>query len=57
VRGGGGQTFSAGYTLMRAGESVADAWDRADTLLYSAKRAGRDRAVTDVTSRGGLLRP
>jgi diguanylate cyclase (GGDEF)-like protein/PAS domain S-box-containing protein len=44
-----GQTFSAGYTLMQAGESVADAWDRADTLLYTAKRAGRDRAVTDVT--------
>jgi PleD family two-component response regulator len=35
---------------MRVGESVADAWDRADTLLHAAKRVGRDRAVTDATS-------
>jgi diguanylate cyclase (GGDEF)-like protein/PAS domain S-box-containing protein len=42
-----GQCFSAGYTTMRAGESVADAGDRADILLYTAKRQGRDRAVTD----------
>ena len=41
----------AGYTLMRAGESVADAWDRADTLLYTAKRRGRDRAITDDETR------
>jgi len=46
-----GQTFSAGYTLMRVGESVADAWDRSDTLLYTAKRRGRHRAVTDDDTR------
>ncbi len=46
-----GQTFSAGYTTMRAGESVADAWDRADTLLYTAKRRGRRIAVTDDDTR------
>ena len=44
------QTFSAGYTTMRGGESVADTWDRADTLLYAAKRQGRDRAITDITT-------
>lgn len=46
-----GQTFSAGYTTMRVGESVADTWDRADTLLYTAKRRGRHRAITDDDSR------
>jgi len=42
-----GLTFSAGYTTMADGESVADTWDRADTLLYTAKHRGRDRTVTD----------
>ncbi len=41
------QTFSAGFTTLRAGESVADCWDRADTLLYRAKRRGRNRVITD----------
>ena len=44
-----GLTFSAGHTTMADGESVADTWDRADTLLYTAKHHGRDRTVTDLT--------
>jgi diguanylate cyclase (GGDEF)-like protein/PAS domain S-box-containing protein len=56
-----GQSFSAGYTTMRAGESVADAVDRADALLYTAKRRGRRRAVTDdnhpVTPIAGTTSP
>jgi diguanylate cyclase (GGDEF)-like protein len=42
-----GLTFSAGHTTMADGESVADTWDRADTLLYTAKHRGRDRIITD----------
>lgn len=41
------QTFSAGHTTLRPNESVTDCWDRADDLLYAAKRAGRHRALTD----------
>ncbi len=41
------QTFSAGHTTLRPNESVTDCWDRADDLLYTAKRAGRHRALTD----------
>ena len=44
-----GLIFSAGHTTMTDGESVADTWDRADTLLYTAKHHGRDRTVTDRT--------
>ncbi len=46
-----GQTFSAGHTTMQAGESVAATLDRADTLLYTAKRHGRDRIITDHHTR------
>lgn len=46
-----GQTFSAGHTTMQAGESVANTLDRADTLLYTAKRHGRDRIITDHHTR------
>jgi diguanylate cyclase (GGDEF)-like protein/PAS domain S-box-containing protein len=42
-----GLTFSAGHTTMNTGETVADTWDRADTLLYTAKRTGRARTLTD----------
>ncbi len=43
----GGRTLSGGFTRRRVGESVADALDRADRLLYEAKAAGRDRLLTD----------
>jgi len=38
-------TFSAGLTAWRAGDSLRDALARADTALYQAKAAGRDRLV------------
>jgi diguanylate cyclase (GGDEF)-like protein/PAS domain S-box-containing protein len=42
-----GLTFSAGHTTIADGESVADTWDRADTLLYNAKHRGRNQIITD----------
>lgn len=42
-----GQTFSAGHTTLRAGESVDDCFDRADMLLYQAKREGGARSYGD----------
>jgi len=36
-------TFSAGVTAWRAGESLDDTIERADTALYEAKRAGKNR--------------
>ena len=43
-----GQNFSAGYTTLRAGESVDDCFDRADMLLYRAKRDGGARSYGDA---------
>ncbi|GGG15600.1 hypothetical protein GCM10007304_32130 [Rhodococcoides trifolii] len=40
-------TFSAGYSTTRPGESFWECFDRADMLLYRAKREGRGRALTD----------
>jgi diguanylate cyclase (GGDEF)-like protein/PAS domain S-box-containing protein len=40
-----GQTFCAGHTTLRAGESPSDCFARADALLYRAKRAGPGRVV------------
>lgn len=42
-----GQTFSAGHTTHRVGESLATCWDRADTHLYRAKGDGKNRVATD----------
>lgn len=36
--------MSAGITLARPGEQISDAFARADTALYRAKQAGRDRS-------------
>lgn len=41
-----GQTFSAGYDLLRADESVLDCLERVDGHLYRAKNLGRNQAVT-----------
>ncbi|MER8444738.1 GGDEF domain-containing protein [Mesorhizobium sp. M1066] len=38
-----GYTFSAGIALALSGDAVADVLSRADTALYSAKMAGRNR--------------
>lgn len=40
------QTFSAGYDLLRADESILDCLERVDEHLYRAKSLGRDRCVT-----------
>ncbi len=38
-------TFSAGLTLMRSDESLQPALERADSAMYQAKQAGRNRVV------------
>lgn len=42
----GAITISAGVTQWRAGESVAEFVQRADTALYASKAAGRNRVTT-----------
>lgn len=42
-----GLTFSAGYTVRAADEGLRGTLDRADALMFRAKRAGRNRMVTD----------
>lgn len=42
-----GQTFCAGHTTLRDDETVSDCFDRADALLYRAKRAGAGRIIGD----------
>ena len=41
-----GTTLSIGATEIRPGENVMQIWKRADELLYQAKEAGRNQAVT-----------
>ncbi|MFI8565553.1 GGDEF domain-containing protein [Rhodococcus sp. NPDC078407] len=43
-----GVTFSAGYTLQRPNEGLRHTLDRADALMFRAKRDGRNRMVTDA---------
>ncbi|MFD6547945.1 GGDEF domain-containing protein, partial [Bacillus cereus] len=45
-----GVTFSAGYTLQRPNEGLRSTLDRADALMFQAKRAGRNRMITDAPS-------
>ncbi|KQU57358.1 hypothetical protein ASG84_17475 [Rhodococcus sp. Leaf278] len=47
------QTFSAGHTTLRRGESVDDCFDRADMLLFQAKRDGGARSYSDGSRRPG----
>ncbi len=41
-------TFSAGLTELRAGETLDEAVERADSALYQAKSRGRDRVAVQV---------
>ena len=43
-------TFSAGVVGVRSGESFADAVQRADLVLYEAKRQGRNRVLPRAAS-------
>ncbi|MGI4894498.1 MAG: GGDEF domain-containing protein, partial [Janthinobacterium lividum] len=56
-----GQTFSAGLARWDGHESLAGLFARADTALYAAKSAGRDRTCSaqtpDTTEVIGLGRP
>ncbi len=45
----GAVTMSFGAALYSPGESVTDLIKRADACLYSAKRAGRNRVMTEVS--------
>ena len=41
-------TFSAGVILCSPDESADDAMRRVDKLLYQAKKAGRNRVISEV---------
>lgn len=41
-------TLSLGVASLRPGEKVADVLNRADACLYSAKRSGRNRVVSEA---------
>ncbi len=45
-------TMSVGATMAQPGEDYTDVLRRADRLLFEAKRAGGNRAVTDVPTSG-----
>lgn len=44
-------SFSAGIALLRAGDTADSLVDRADSALYAAKRAGRDRVLPETPVR------
>ena len=41
-------TLSLGVASLRPGEQVAELLNRADACLYAAKRAGRNRVITEA---------
>lgn len=43
-------TISIGMSELRPGEMLEEAIERADGLLYTAKRSGRNRVVSDVVT-------
>jgi diguanylate cyclase len=44
-------TFSAGVARLRPDDSAEALLDRADSALYAAKRAGRDRVLPELPDR------
>lgn len=48
-------TCSFGIVTCRPGEALWDAIGRADTILYAAKHAGRNRTLTEASDRPGAL--
>ena len=42
-------TMSAGVTSFHPGETIDEAFARADRLLYDAKQSGRNKVISNIT--------